>query len=344
MASILKRGDYSYQAIIRRTGYPSQTKTFETKADAEKWARMVEREMDRGAWQDRSAAEASTLGDVLRRYMSDVTPVKKGALIEAGKIKVLLRDPICARRMAALSSMDVASWRDGRLKSVKGATVNREMAIISHAIDIARKEWGIHIVNPCGFVRRCAGSRPRDRRLVGNEQAYMHAALGYVKNIYVKPMVLLSIETAMRRGELLSLLWENVDLAKATAYLPDSKNNDDRDVALSTTAVAILRAMPVSKKGRVFPLTMEAFKQAFVRTQKRARTQYIKDCVAADVEPDPDFMANFRFHDLRHEAASRLFEKGLNVMEVASITGHKTLQMLKRYTHLRAEDLAKKLG
>lgn len=343
MASYSKRGEFSHQAIVRRTGFPTQTKTFEKKTDAQKWARMVERDMDRGVWQDRSAAEASTLGDILRRYLSEVTPAKKGAAIETGKIQAILRDSICSRSMATLSSMDIAGWRDGRLKTVKGATVNREMAIISHAIDIARKEWGIHVENPCGFVRRCTSSRPRDRRFVDNEQEYLLAALDIAKNRYVKPLVMLSIETAMRRGELLALRWENVDIAKRTAYLPDTKNDDDRYVALSTAAIAILGSLPKAKRGLVFPLSMEAFKQAFVRSCERARAQYVKDCLATKEAPDSDFMTDFRFHDLRHEAASRLFEKGLNVMEVASITGHKTLQMLKRYTHLRAEDLAKKL-
>lgn len=101
MASILKRGEYSYQAVIRRRGFPSQTKTFDTKAEAQKWARMIERDMDRGAWRDTSAAERSTLGDVLRRYLAEVTPAKKGASIEASKINAILRDPICSQRMTA---------------------------------------------------------------------------------------------------------------------------------------------------------------------------------------------------------------------------------------------------
>ncbi|GAC1409026.1 MAG: hypothetical protein NVSMB6_08620 [Burkholderiaceae bacterium] len=94
----------------------------------------------------------------------------------------------------------------------------------------------------------------------------------------------------------------------------------------------------------MFPISMEAFKQAFVRSIERARNQYLLDCIGKEVKPDPKFMVGLRFHDLRHEGASRLFELGLNVLEVASIIGHKTLQMLQRYTHLRAEDLARKLG
>jgi len=345
MASILKRGEYSYQVVIRRKGYPTKTRTFELKADAEKWARMIEREMDRGLWQESGAETTSTLGDVLRRYMNDVTPLKKGAEIERTKINAILRDSICERRMDVLSGADIASWRDRRLRKVKGATVNREMAIIRHAVDIARKEWGMRIRNPCELVRRCAGSKARERRLAAMEQQFLMAALDAVKSPYVKPLVIMSIETSMRRGESLALLWKNIDLDKRTAYLPDSKNGDGRYVALSSVAVAILRDLPrESGETKVFPITADALKKAFVRSLERARTLYEEDCRTKNIVPSRDFLVNFRFHDLRHEAASRLFEKGLNIMEVASITGHKTLQMLQRYTHLRAENLAKKLG
>ena len=344
MASILKRGEYSYQAIIRRQGFPSKTKTFETKSDAVKWARMIERDMDLGMWRDTSAAESMTLGEVLTRYKKEVTPGKKSATIEITKINALLRDPICNLRMSVLSRTDIASWRDRRLTSVKGSSVNREMAIVTHAIEISRKEWGLHIENPCKLVRRAPASLPRNRRIVGDEEIYLMNALNFVKSPYIKPFVILAIESTMRRSELLSLEWENVNLEKRTALLPDTKNGTFRDVPLSSVAVAILRSIPRSDSSRVFPISMEAFKQAFVRSIERARNQYLSDCIEKGVKPDSKFMVGLRFHDLRHEGASRLFELGLNVMEVASITGHKTLQMLQRYTHLRAEDLARKLG
>jgi integrase len=131
----------------------------------------------------------------------------------------------------------------------------------------------------------------------------------------------------MRRGELLSLEWVNVDLNKRTALLPITKNGDSRGVPLSSRALAVPRSLPPLTTGRVFgELTADALKLSFRRAMRRAG------------------ITGLRFHDPRHEATSRLFEKGLNVMEVASVTGHKTLQMLKRYTHLNAVDLAARLG
>lgn len=343
MASILKRGEYSYQVIIRRRGFPTKTKTFEIKSDAVKWARMVEREMDRGTWHDNSQAESMTFGDVLTRYQAEVTPAKKSAEIETIKINALLRDPICSLKMSALSRTDIAGWRDRRLLKVKGSSVNRELALLTHAIEIARKEWGLNIENPCKLIRRGPSSLPRDRRIVGNEERYLMNALDYVKSPFIKPFVILAIESTMRRSELLSLVWSDVNLEKRTALLPDTKNGTVRVVPLSSVALDVLKKLPREDSSKVFPITMDAFKKAFVRSIARARSQYLSDCVDQGIKPDPKFMVGLRFHDLRHEGASRLFERGLNVMEVASITGHKTLQMLQRYTHLKAEDLALKL-
>ena len=131
----------------------------------------------------------------------------------------------------------------------------------------------------------------------------------------------------MRRGELLGLLWDNVDLERRTAFLPVTKNGESRGVPLSSRAVAVLRGLPAASNGRVFgELTPLALRLSFNRATRRAG------------------ITGLRLHDLRHEATSRFFEKGLNVMEVASVTGHKTLQMLKRYTHLSVTDLATRLG
>lgn len=131
----------------------------------------------------------------------------------------------------------------------------------------------------------------------------------------------------MRQGELIRLRWEHIDLQRRVAYLPDTKNGETRSVPLSSIAIGVLRTVPRSLSGQVFPgLTTEAVKRAYIRAVRRAEIE------------------DLRFHDLRHEATTRLFEKGLNIMEVATITGHKDLRMLRRYTHLKAEDLARKLG
>ncbi|MFN2302004.1 MAG: site-specific integrase, partial [Gammaproteobacteria bacterium] len=134
------------------------------------------------------------------------------------------------------------------------------------------------------------------------------------------------LETAMRRGELLSLVWPHIDLARRTALLPETKNGHARVVPLSPKAVEVLKDLRPRATGPVFPeVSNESIKRAFIRAARRAG------------------LDDFRFHDLRHEATTRLFEKGLAMMEVASITGHRDPRKLRGYTHLAAEALAKKL-
>ena len=160
----------------------------------------------------------------------------------------------------------------------------------------------------------------------------------------------------MRMGELFSLRWERIEIdaqeakkpSTGAAHLVDTKNGESRTVALSSVAVAALLALPRRIDGRVFSWKPNhengSFEKVWQRTLARALAAYQADCAAARKKPDPAFLTDLRFHDLRHEATSRLFEKGLGVMEVASMTGHKSLSMLKRYTHVEARRLAKKLG
>ncbi|UIF87848.1 site-specific integrase [Cupriavidus necator] len=353
-------------------GFPTQSRTFSYKEDAEKWVRAVERELETSGFVDRREADKNTLAEVLKRYQKEVTPAKKSADIESIKIDVILKDASLPKlKMSAITSAAVASWRDRRLKEVSGATVNREIDVISAVLNHARREWGIHVENPIPYVKRPEKARARDRRFSAEEEAYLLAALTGgerlpdgtfskgARNPWLLPLVQLAIETAMRRGELLALEWENVDLKRQTAHLPDTKNGDARTVPLSTKAVAILAALPdpdadedaeveddakERRTGKVFATTALALRKGFTRAIERAQEQYKADCKAAKRKPLAGFLADVHFHDTRHEAASRLAEKLSNVLELSAVTGHRDLRMLKRYYHPRAEDLAKKLG
>lgn len=327
MAAFEKRGDY-WRVKIRRKGFPVQTRSFDTKSLAARWASDIESEMSRGLFVDRTETEKNTLRDILSRYLKEVTPTKRGASAEKSRLLALLGRPIGEIKMASLSSAHLAKYRDARLKEVAPATVNKELNLIAHAIQTARREWGIHLPeNPVRLVRRPTPARPRDRRLADDEETRLRMACRNARNPFLLPIVTLALETAMRQGEIIGLDWKHINFKKRVAFLPETKNGESRSVPLSSAAIKAIKKKPLPVNGKLFPgVTTEAVKRAFIRA-----------CVRAEVE-------NFHFHDLRHEATSRLFEKGLNPLEVASITGHKTLQMLKRYTHLKAEDLAKKLG
>ena len=333
MATFRKRGPHQWQVQVRKKGHPIETKTFETRAAAQTWARSVEYEMDQGLFVCRAEAEATTLKELLERYLAEITPAKKGAGPEAARIRALLRHPLSQRIVAGIRGVDIAKYRDDRLRKVRPSTAKRDLVILSHLFEVARKEWGIYVQNPVREIKLPPHAKPRERRLQDgldgerSEESRMLVACREARNPYLLPVVRLALETAMRRGEILSLRWEHIDVNRRIAHLPDTKNGESRTVPLSSTAVRILRALPRSLNGQVFPgLTGEAIKRSFTRAVRRAGIE------------------DLHFHDLRHEATTRLFEKGLNIMEVASITGHKDLRMLRRYTHLKAEELAKKLG
>ncbi len=332
MATITKRFNRNgeligWQAKIRRQGFPVQSKTFDRKNDAEAWARGVEGEMDRGAFVDRRPAEQMTLGDAIGHYLKAVAPTHKGGDIEAVRLGRFQREEpaLCAYALANLRTHHIEEYRDRRLEAIAPGSVCREINLLHAVLESVRRRVGL-IDNPVSHVRRPKVADERDVRLSPDDEKKLLDALDASRNPWIKPFVIVALETAMRRGELLSLTWEHVDLVDRTAHLPDTKNGRGRTVPLSSRAVKALDDLPCSIGGQVFPVTLDALKHAWTRARDRAGLHH------------------FHLHDLRHEATSRLAEAGWNVLELAAVTGHQDLQMLKRYTNLRAADLARKMG
>lgn len=346
MASFRKRGDLQWQARVARKGFSAQVKTFNTKPEAEAWAATVESAMARGTFVSSAESERTTFREALERYQREITVGKKGAMPERSRIKNLLGGPLAIRSLASIRSSDIASYRDSRLKEVSAQTVIHEINLISNLFNVSRKEWGMeNLSNPVEIIKKPKLPNGRDRRLVNDEEVWLLSAAG-VSSEALKSLVVVALGTAMRLGELLSLSWADVDLDKRVALLRDTKNGDTRQVPLSTAVANALKLLSRNPEDlRVFWNWKESgsIQATWRRAVNRAQNLYQNDCQKLGKVADSHFLQDFRFHDLRHEAASRLFELGFNPMEVASITGHKTLQMLKRYTHLRAEDLAKRL-
>ena len=329
MAMIRKRGDLQFQAVIRRKGWPEQRKTFFTEKDAEKWARGVEHEMDRGIFISRHESETTTLHEALERYAREVSSLKKSHARELVRIKNLQSTPLAVRFLANLRGSDFASFRDQKRAEGKAEnTIRLDLALLSHLFNTARREWGMEgLINPVLSIKLPSGSNQRSRRLEATEELKLIQELTKCRNEYIAPMVIFAIETGCRQGEILKLHWQHIDFNQKLAHLIDTKNGESRIIPLSPKAMNTLSNLPRSiKGGKIFDITADGLSRAFNRCCKNLG------------------IVDLRFHDLRHEATSRLFEGGLNTMEVATISGHKTLQMLKRYTHLRPTDLAKKLG
>ena len=327
MASIRERSG-TWQARVRREGYPVEVQSFGTRSEALKWARHMETSMDAGSYRSRSEADKALLGELLQRYADEVSPTKRGYLDELIRIKALKRTKLAAFALEKLTPMLVASFRDERLRSVKAGAVIRDLSLLSSVINHARREWGASIDNPCLLVKKPPCPAGRTRVLSSDEESRLLAAVAPIgrRNPDMLPLVQLALQTAMRRGELLALERTNVDLDGQTAYLPTSKNGQPRMVPLSNVAVELLRAMPINIHERVFSISAPTLAAAFKRATKRA------------------LIPNLRFHDLRHTATSRMADKVPNLIELAAITGHQSLQMLKRYYHPNAKALAAKLG
>jgi integrase len=332
VASITKRGNFWRGQIIRR-GYPPQYGTFDTRAQADAWARALENEMDRGVFVSRGESERTTLKEALDRYWHEVASKKSHPQQEKQRIERWKLHELAHYHLAKLRGSDFAQYRDNRLNAGRATnTVRLELAIISHLFEVARKEWGMEgLPNPLKNIRKPSGSKERDRRLQTGEYEALSAALAESSNPWVKPLFQFAIETSLRQGMLFELHWDWVDLQRQIIMIPmqfRSKENKAVPAALplSKHAVQILQNLPHSIDGRVFATTQNAVVCVWKKTLKRVGIQ------------------GLRWHDLRHEAASRLFEKGLHPIEVASVTGHKNLNMLKRYTHLNPQVLAQKLG
>ncbi len=377
MAAIKERRNRKGQIIgwqvqIRRRGYPAKVRTFDKWTDAEAWATTTEADMIRRVHVDRSLSERMTLGQAITDYIDKIVPTHKGGGIEEVRLKRFMREEadLCAYALANLRTEHFEDYRDRRSTEIVAGSLSRELNLLYSVLEHIRRRVGL-IENPLSHVRRPKVNDARDTRLSPEEEALLLAALEKSRNEWIKPFVIVALETAMRRSELLALKWENVDLRRQTAHLPDTKNGKGRTVPLSSRAVAVLDALLRSNSGMVFPTSCNSLEHAWVRARGRAAVEAIaaladtpaskliarltrgkivpsyERCVEAAKAEGIDFPAgltNLHMHDLRHEATSRLAERGWNVLELAAVTGHSDLQMLKRYTNFRAEDLARKMG
>ena len=332
MATIQKRKwktKTTFRALVRRKGFKDLHKSFNTRADAQVWARDIERNLDRGISTDYSEALKYMLKDILKRYIKEEKGKhKKGWREEVYRANKLMQDPLCDLNLLQLSTKDISEYKDRRLEEVSPTTFNKDLSFLKVVVDIAMLDWGINIpFNPCRNVKRLRQPRPRNRRLVDDEQQQLIEACALSDNKYLKPMVQFSIETAIRQGELLKLTHKQINWDDRIMTLIDTKNGEDREVPLSEKAYLILKSQIRRIDGRIFPMTKDSLKFWFKQAKRRAN---IKD---------------FRWHDLRRHACSLLFERGLSVPEVQSISGHRDPRiLLSTYTKLDPKKIVKKLG
>jgi integrase len=318
-----------WQARVARKGIKPISKSFQNKQDAERWARQIEADIDKGSYTNVALAERTLFKGIIERYIQEVTNQTRSMKEDRYRLGAMMRHWIGSLTMIQLTPTKVAQYRDERLKKVSAGAVIRELAYISSIINHSRREWGINMTNPVPFVKKPPSPQGRNRTLGNDElERLLKACTPRVKNgnIWVLPIVKFALASAMRRGEMLGLHWHEIDFKKRTAFIPVTKNGASRTVPLSSEALEILRSIPRNFDGRVFPINGPNLSFIFDKARRIAK------------------LDDFHFHDLRHMAITRMAEKLPNLIELSAVSGHKSLTMLKRYYHPNPEALAEKLG
>lgn len=338
MATIQKR-KRAWRVQVRRNGQ-SLSATFDTKAEAEAWAITTESKIIGGIVPEAIISEpiatvSVSTADAIKRYSDEVSPTKRGGRWEQIRLKMLVRRyPLFQRPITSITGPDIAEWRDTRLVQVSASTVNRELCLLSSVFTQAMKEWRLGLtVNPCSQVTKPRKPRPRTQRISIAERKQIIAQLGWdgqsepvTPSQWVAFAFYLALETAMRKGEILSLRWADIDFEERHAHLDMTKNGDERYVPLSKAAMALLRIVRNRNPAApVVPVQSGNFGKLFHDAKRDAK------------------LAHIHFHDSRREAATTMAPKLSNVLELAAITGHKSLAMLQVYYKPKASDLAARL-
>lgn len=323
----LKQLENAFQVKARDKGFPKFCATFDTYLEAEKTKKKLESERALMVFRDYGAATRHTVAQLVERYIEEVCPQHKGGESEIYRLRRLLRvESFMQKNLALLTTEDLQEFITDRLTEVAPSTVDRDLDVLRQALNYAADVWKIAPAeNPFVGLRRPKYFNERDRRLKGDEEARILAAARTSDNPYYEPIILLALETAMRRSEILSLQWKNIDFEQRSALLPDTKNGRSRRVPLSSVAMQVLESLP-RQGDQVFPVTANALKLAWRRLLAK------------------EGIDDLHFHDLRHEATSRLAESGLySFIELQAVTGHRDTRMLLRYSHLCTRKLAEKM-
>lgn len=318
-------------AIVRRKGIPPQYQTFDSKGAAQRWARKIEARIELGDYRPAAVDAGMLVREAIDRYLQKGEEEKLRAgrrvyhltALKRLRLEMIRREGFTRYALNTLPPAELIDWRDRMLVDLAPATVTKRLNDLSKLYRVARKEWQITgLLNPLDDVTRPGGGKPRERRLQpGEEERLLAAARQQTRLADLHGIIIVALETGMRRGEIMS--FSRADVANRVVYLQQTKNGDRRAVPLSSRA---LQAIPARLSAPVFQGQPHSVTTAFREA-----------CRVAGI-------TGLHFHDLRHEAISRFFERGFDIMEVAEIVGHKTLNQLRGYTHHRAERLAKKLG
>lgn len=321
MAAIRKHRD-KWQAQVRLKGIKPIAMSFSLKSEAVAWARVTESKVTLGTYVDPRPASSVTLSDVITRYLEQVSGSGKGNRPLASRLE-RLRGALGAFSLNKLTASHLSEYRDRRLLVANPATVIHELSLVRRLMRLAVIDYGIALPQGIPQVRMPKMPRGRVRRLMAGEEERLLAVC--IKDDVLHDIILLAIETAMRRSELVNIRWDHIDWNNCTLRINKTKTGVPRVIPLSVIAISVL-SRHFNPPAAVFPVSASSISHGFASACREAG------------------IVDLRFHDLRHEGVSRLFELGLNQMEVATISGHQTISMLQRYTHISIEHLLEKIS
>jgi len=321
---VYKRNN-KWSCAVRRKGVGSIYKTFLNKADAEKWGRVKEREFDQGLFQNNSN-KSITFKDLLIDYRKHVTIKKKSYCSEYYRIERLINHKLSRKFIHAITVIDIRNLQDEFIKKVSPSTVNKYIVQVSVVLNYAVKVLDMYLpFNVCRNVKRLKEPEFNDTRVSIQDELKLLKAAEQSKLICLKAMIIIAVDCGLRRGEIFKLKRDDVDFNNATAKLRDTKNGTTRTVGLSPRTIVEIKTLPISIDGKIFNVvSANQFKNHWKICKRLAGVE-------------------IRFHTLRHEFASRLFEKGWDIAEVATQGGWKDWKVLRRYTKISGQHLAKKM-
>ena len=329
MATIKKLKTGRWQAQIKVSGV-RKASSFPTKTEAKDWAATQEYKLKVEKPTKTPQVSQVTVGELMKQYEIEFSRKKGGYAWEQKQITKMLKTPMADLLVGDVTKAHIREWRNKRLETVQGSTVNREWNLFSHIFSMARDEYEYISVSPFTGVRRPKDNPDRDRLISDNEIKQLHIVSGFdgetPKLIKEKVFVafLFAIETAMRAGEICNLTWDNVNIEDRTAFLPKTKNGKSRTVALSSRAVELLGCLTKSKKGACFGLKSSQITANFT------------------ILVNKTLIEDLNFHDTRHEAITRLAKK-MPVLALARNTGHTDIKKLMVYYNETGAEIAKLL-
>ena len=326
MATFRKRLG-KWEVRVRKLNNKTISKTFIEKADANRWAQEVETKIEKGLYEDLSQANQITLRELLEQYSKEVSSQKIGYPQEKYKIAKLCKNPIASLKLARVTPLQLRKFQEQCSLIYNPSTTNKYITLISVSIKFARQMLGIFLPNnPCDFVKRLKEPEFEGQIIEPEEEQLLLQEAINSKANWLKLAIMLGLDCGMRRGEIIKLRREDVDFTNATAKLRETKNGTVRNIGLSPRVMEEMRKLPANIDGRVINCPNgENFLHFYQQLQKWTGIKKT-------------------FHTTRHTFASRCAMNGWSIAEISAQGGWKNLSVLKRYTHIKATHLSKKLG